>query len=282
MDGARLASLTTVALILGLLVGPPAYSAEAPKPVALSLAASDPQAEKLLLEMANQVRVQAGLAPLRVDAGLTEAARAHALAQAERQRISHQLPGESTLAERLAESTTLHLQRGGENVASAGSISQAHESLMASPPHRENLLDPSFNVAGFGVVRSGHLFYVTQDFGRGVKTYSAEKSERLLTESINRMRRQSSLRGLQRVDDGPARFAACEMARKNTIKTSLSHEMAQSSYLVRYTSQDLETLPSSASHAIADSEVHSVAVGSCYAQTKTFPNGVYWVALMFF
>jgi len=123
-------------------------AADAPKPVALSSVAADPQAEKLLLEMANQARAQAGLAPLQMDEGLAEAARAHALEQAEQQRISHQLPGEPGLAQRLSKSTTLHLQRGGENVASAGSVVQAHQSLMASPPHRENLLDPSYNVAG--------------------------------------------------------------------------------------------------------------------------------------
>jgi hypothetical protein len=58
--------------------------------------------------------------------------------------------------------------------------------------------------------------------------------------------------------------------------------MKQSTYLVRHTSQDPETLPSGAGRAIADAGVHSFAVGSCYRQTKTYPNGVYWVALMFY
>jgi len=232
--------------------------------------------------MANQARVQAGLAPLRMDEGLAEAARAHALEQAEQERISHRLPGEPGLAQRLSKSTTLHLQRGGENVASAGSVAQAHQSLMASPPHRENLLDPSFNVAGFGVVRSGHLLYVTQDFGRGVKTYSADKSEQLIASTIINTRRQTRLADLRELNVQSARDAACQMAEENTIKTRLSREMKQSAYLVRYTSQDLETLPSGATRAIADSGVHSFAIGSCYRQTKTYPSGVYWVTLMFY
>ena len=272
---------TFVGLFLSFMPAP-LHAADAPKPVALSSLAADPQAEKLLLEMANQARAQAGLEPLRMDEGLAEAARAHAVEQAEQERISHQLPGEPGLAQRLSKSTTLHLQRGGENVASAGSVAQAHESLMASPPHRENLLDPAFNVAGFGVVRSGRLLYVTQDFGRGVNTYSAAKSEQMIARSIVGSRRQSRLSSLRELDGTSAREAACQMADENTIKTRLSGSMKQSTYLVRYTSQDLESLPSGATRAIADSGVHSFAVGSCYRQTRTYPNGVYWVALMFY
>ena len=258
------------------------HAADAPKPVALSSLAADTQAEKLLLEMANQARAQAGLEPLRMDEGLAEAARAHAVEQAEQERISHQFPGEPGLAQRLSKSTTLHLQRGGENVASAGSVAQAHQSLMASPPHRGNLLDPAFNVAGFGVVRSGRLLYVTQDFGRGVNTYSAAKSEQMIARSIVDSRRQSRLSSLRELDGTSAREAACQMADENTIKTRLSGNMKQSTYLVRYTSQELESLPSGATRAIADSGVHAFAVGSCYRQTRTYPNGVYWVALMFY
>jgi len=278
MNRARLLLLA----IISVLFVPLLNAADALKPVALSSVAVDPQAETLLLEMANEARAKAGLAPLRKDERLTEAARAHALEQAEQQRISHQLPGEPGLAQRLSKSTSLHLQRGGENVASAASVAQAHESLMASPPHRENLLDPAYNVAGFGVVRSGHLLYVTQDFGRGVTTYSAEKSEQLIARNIVDARHRSRLVSLRELDGTSARDAACQMADENTIKTRVSREMKQSTYLVRYTSQDPETLPSGAGRAIADAGVHSFAVGSCYRQTKTYPNGVYWVALMFY
>ena len=38
----------------------------------------------------------------------------------------------------------------GENVAMAGSIAQAQAALEASPPHRENLLNPNFTEMGIG------------------------------------------------------------------------------------------------------------------------------------
>jgi uncharacterized protein YkwD len=37
---------------------------------------------------------------------------------------------------------------------------------MLSPHHRENLLNPDYNVVGFAVVRNGNTIYVTEDFGR--------------------------------------------------------------------------------------------------------------------
>jgi hypothetical protein len=39
---------------------------------------------------------------------------------------------------------------------------------MLSQHHRENLLNPDYNVAGFAVVRNGSTIYVTEDFGHGL------------------------------------------------------------------------------------------------------------------
>jgi uncharacterized protein YkwD len=38
---------------------------------------------------------------------------------------------------------------------------------MRSAHHRETLLNPDYNVVGFGVVQNGGILYVTEDFGRG-------------------------------------------------------------------------------------------------------------------
>jgi uncharacterized protein YkwD len=242
----------------------------------------DPTAERKLFELANQARVQAGLAPLHIDDGLTEAAREHAAAIAGRQQLSHQLPGEAPLAQRLATSTHLHLKRGGENVATAPTVDRIYASLMRSAPHRENLLNPSFNVAGFGVVRNGYLLFVTEDFGEGRATYSTQTSEDLIAASVAQMRQRQRRSGLQRLNSSASQTAACSMARANSLNTPMSREMAQSRYLLRYTSNQPQSLPSSAPRAIGDRNISVFAVGSCYAKTPSYPNGVYWVALMFY
>ncbi|PYX06655.1 MAG: hypothetical protein DMG88_17570 [Acidobacteria bacterium] len=258
---------------------PPSVFAAAPVSSPLTY---DSAAEQKLLDLANQARVQAGLAPLHPDDGLTEAAREHAAAIAERQQLSHQLPGEAPLAQRLATSTNLHLERGGENVATAATVDQIYASLMRSAPHRENLLNPSFNVAGFGVVRNGYLLFVTQDFGEGRETYSAQTSEDLVAASVTQKRQQQRRSSLLRLNSSAAQAAACSMARANSLITPMSRDMAQSRYLLRYTSNQPQNLPSSAPRAIGDRNISAFAVGSCYAKTTSYPNGVYWVALMFY
>jgi uncharacterized protein YkwD len=237
----------------------------------------DPEAERHLLELANQAREQSGLRPLDSDEGLTLAARAHAADMAGQQQLSHQLPGEPSLSQRVASASSLHFDRVGENVAYAVSVDQAQETLMNSPPHRENLLSHDYNVAGFGVVRSGNVVFVTQDFGHSLPLYSDQAAQDLVAGSVIQMRRQQALPPLQRDESANAQAAACAMARANTLNTA----PLMGRYLLRYTSMQLETLPSNAGKVIADRSLRTFTVGTCYAPSASYPNGVYWVILLF-
>lgn len=140
-----------------------------PTPKLLSAAmpssTEDTAAESVLLELANQRRKQAGAPPLRADDGLTAAARAHARLMVNKQQLSHQFDGEPSLMPRLRQSG-LRLSWVAENVAYNASAEKAFEALMQSPPHRQNLLDPDFNVAGFAAFWSDGKLYVVQDFAR--------------------------------------------------------------------------------------------------------------------
>src|SRR5580704_13913746 len=236
----------------------------------------DAEAERELLILANQARAQAGLAPLQIDDGLTQAARAHAAAMAAQQQLSHQFASEPSLAERLAANCTLHLDQAGENVSVAGSVEQSHQGLMHSPPHRENLLNPAYNVAGFGVVHAGQSIYVAQDFGHSLPAYSPRQAGGLVSGSIARMRREANLPQLQWMDSDTAENAACSMARADSLKTVAS----RGSYILRYTTAQPEILPDAAAKAIEDRALHNFSVGTCYARSSSYPNGVYWVTLV--
>jgi uncharacterized protein YkwD len=236
----------------------------------------DAEAERQLFVLANQSRVQAGVGPLQIEEGLTQAARAHAQAMAAQHQLSHQLAEELPLAARLAASCSLHLDRAGENVSVAGSVEQSHQGLMHSPPHRQNLLDPGYNVAGFGVVRAGSELYVAQDFGHSLPAYSPRQAGGLVTGSIARLRSESNLQRLQWVDSDAAENAACSMARTDSLKTVA----ARGSYVVRYTTEQPEILPDAAAKVIENQAVHTFSVGTCYARTSSYPNGVYWVTLV--
>jgi len=137
----------------------PKFISAQPSPTSLE----DSAAEQELLELANQRRREAGAPALRMDANLSNAARAHARLMVARQQLSHQFGGEPSLMPRLLD-TGLRLDRVGENVAYNGSVEKAFEALMQSPPHRRNLLDPSYNSAGFAAFWSYQRLYVVQDF----------------------------------------------------------------------------------------------------------------------
>ena len=239
----------------------------------------DLQAERQLLEMANAERAHAGLAPLKMDDGLVRAARAHAAEMASQKQLSHQFSGEPSLPQRLAASSTLRLEREGENVAMAGNADQAHQALMSSPPHRDNLLSPNFNVAGFGVFRSGHMLFVAQDFGSSLPSYSVRQAEELVSASVEQLRAQARMPRLQRVDSGSIQTSACAMAQADSLNAAAPPPGA---YMLRYTSMTPEALPSGISKVIAARGLHTYSAGTCYSKTQKYPGGAYWVVLVFY
>ncbi len=277
--------MASLAIFLAMGVVTPGVPAlHAAQQAAIATADSQPspsydhEAERRLLELANRERAKAGLPPLQKDEGLTQAAREHGAAMAAQKKLSHQLSGEPNLVHRLAANTKTRLDQAGENVAFAGSVDQAQDSLMHSPPHRANLLNANYNVAGFSVVRSGSLLYVTQDFGHSLPSRSDDETEVLVGRSIDRIRSHARLPGLDRMDSSEAADVACAMAKADSMKTPAP----RSRTVVRYTTPQPRTLPVEASQAIGNASLHAVAVGSCYARSATYPTGMYWIALLFY
>jgi hypothetical protein len=63
---------------------------------------------------------------------------------------------------------------------------------------------------------------------------------------------------------------------------SLNTRTPRAYYTIRYTTMEPESLPSSANQAAADHNLRAYSVGSCYARTPNYPNGVYWMVLLFY
>jgi uncharacterized protein YkwD len=237
------------------------------------------QTEQQLLALANQSRQKAGAPPLTLDAGLSHAARIHAQAMLEARQLSHQFDGEPSLPTRLADRTQLQLDQEGENVALDYSAEGGHQHLMLSPPHRANLLNPAYNVVGLAVVRSGDRLYIVQDFAHALPTYSPAEVKDRIAAAVNHMRHQSSRPELQRRDLLTADEAACSMAQADKLGTSPVQKLAERFTVLTYTSLHPETLPNSATHAVASPNLHRFSIGACYGRTDTYPTGVYWVVL---
>jgi uncharacterized protein YkwD len=239
----------------------------------------EPQSEAQLLALANLSRKQAGAPPLLLDAGLSQAARIHALAMLEANELSHQFGGELSLPLRLAATTDLQLDQEGENVALDYDAAHGHEHLMLSPPHRANLLNPDYNVVGLGVVRSGERLFIVQDFGHALPKYSPAEVKDRIAAALGQARHQIGQRELQRRDLLTADDAACSMAKADKLGTSSVRQFAQRSTVLTYTSLHPETLPAEAAHAMGSRTLHTFSIGACYSRTETYPTGVYWVVL---
>ncbi len=239
----------------------------------------DSQAERQLLDLANQARAQAGAPRLTLDAGLCRAARTHAEAMFAARQLSHQFEGEPSLPQRLAAATHTQLDQEGENVALDFDAESGHKHLMLSPPHRANLLNAAYNVIGLGVIRSGDRLYIVQDFGHALPNYSSAEVKERIAAVVAQTRRQASQPDLARSDLPNADAAACSMAQADKLGGSVVHQLAQRYTVLTYTSLHPETLPANASHVLAGRNLRSFSVGACYARTETYPTGVYWVVL---
>jgi uncharacterized protein YkwD len=239
----------------------------------------DSQAEDALLDMANQARAKAGLGSLTLDAGLCQAARAHAQQMVSAHQLSHQFDGELPLRKRLADTTKTLLDQEGENVAWDYDAANGHKHLMLSPPHRANLLSASYNVIGLGVMRSGDRLYIVQDFGRALPNYSTAEVKERIAATVAQARHRARLTELANRDLPAMDDAACSMAQAGKLGTSPIHQLAQRYTVLTYTSLHPETLPVSAERTLASRTLRGFAVGTCYARTQTYPTGAYWVVL---
>lgn len=111
--------------------------------------------EQRFLELINAERRAAGAGPLTVEPALVTGARRHAERMAAAEDIFHnQNLGDITDGWQLL----------GENVGRGGNIETLHQAFMDSPGHRDNLLNPVYDLVGIGVVWSKGIPYVVEVF----------------------------------------------------------------------------------------------------------------------
>lgn len=261
-------------------------NSELPTPQSSSAAGpssvEDSAAENELLEAANRSREEAGVPPLRIEDGLRKAAREHALWMVAGQRLEHQMSGEPALLERIAQASPLKMDRAGENLANATCAPGANEVLMQSPPHRQNLLDPTFNVVGIAAVWSQGRLYVVQDFAREIPSYSVLQSRKLVSRAVDEMRQQAGLAKLAQLTPPDLDKAACSLAGESRPNARLLATAYDNRKIITYTQSRPEVLPQGALRLLRDPGVRQFAVGSCYARNASDPTGMYWVAILLY
>ncbi len=141
---------------------------EGPEAVDLRFTVVDPliseDAETEMLRLVNEERALRGLHELEMDESIREVSRMHSVDMFQRGYFSHVDPQGNTFFDRMVDGG-ITFTIAGENLAMAPTVSIAHQGLMDSPGHRENILRPEFRRIGIGAAsdtRYGIMF--TQKF----------------------------------------------------------------------------------------------------------------------
>jgi uncharacterized protein YkwD len=245
----RLAGVFAFAFVLAALLVFP--YAEQASPQSVPPPPASP--ERALFDAANRERAAKGLSPLRWDESLATAAREHAQLLAQRNILSHQLPGEPPLEDR-ARQAGARYSVIAENVADGATPEAIHIGWMHSAPHRENLLAPELTSVGIAVAASqerkitGRVLFAVEDFSLAVANLSYEEQEKQVASLL-------ANRGLQPSD---ARDEARETC-------ALDHGTpgSRATMVVRYEAADLSRLPENLEKEIKSGGYHTAAVGAC-------------------
>ncbi len=206
-------------------------------------------AEQYLFAAANAERSQRGLRALRWDDRLYRAAVEHGQQMAQREAISHQFPGEPDLSTR-GEQNGAHFSRIAENVAEAPTAVEIHSAWMHSPGHKANLLDPTVDSVGIGVISRGGELFAVEDFDRSFAKLSLDEQE---TAVGNLLRSDSSITILPRSADS---------RRTCTMQTGYAGDRMPW-FIMRYTTADFTRLPDALREKLASDKFHHAAVGAC-------------------
>jgi len=205
--------------------------------------------ERQLFESVNRERSEHDLPALQWNDALFKAARKHALLMLNLNMLEHQLPGESSLEARLAESGA-RFSAIAENIAIGPDPQTIHTGWMNSPGHRKNLMNPQLTSVGIAAVRGPGGLYAVQDFSQAVPELSVEEQEQKVLSLL-------TAKGFRLENATAGARKTCES------DAGLAGTSAKS--MVRFEVADLTKLPDEIEQKIHNRPVGRVAVGACRA-----------------
>ncbi len=148
-----------------IIAGMPTSLIVYPLPYRTTAAQTSWDLEVTMLNLINNERVAAGLLPLMPHATMRSVARAHGREMFAFGYLSHQSRNGLSPQQRIIR-RGIRVRLIGENLAYAADIREAHEALMASEAHRQNILLSDYRLVGIGVVDGGtYGVVVVENFG---------------------------------------------------------------------------------------------------------------------
>ncbi|NOU96512.1 hypothetical protein GC093_25315 [Paenibacillus sp. LMG 31456] len=122
--------------------------------------------EQQMIDLVNQARQQAGLAPLTINSDLSQTARLKSKDMVDNNYFSHESPTYGSPFDMMKQ-FGISYSSAGENIACNQTVTAAHQALMNSPGHKANILSSDFTEIGIGIVDGGSCGkMLTQQFIR--------------------------------------------------------------------------------------------------------------------
>ncbi len=138
-----------------------------PQEQAVEQVTSPAAVEAELLALINAERARAGVRPVTLWPALSNVARAHSQDMVEHKFIAHISPTLGDTEARLKRAG-IAWQQFGENIGMASTTVEVHQGLMASPGHREAIVNPAYTHVGIGAALQlqdkSYVPVVTEDF----------------------------------------------------------------------------------------------------------------------
>lgn len=149
---------------LGFLTVEPEEGETVTLPFTATNLSVDEKSEEEMLLLLNKRRMEAGVAPVIMDATLRAVARKHSQDMWERSYFAHENPDGLDPFDRMRAGGA-KFRTAGENLALARTAERADDGLYKSPGHKRNMLDPAFTRVGIGVIDGGvYGKMFTEDF----------------------------------------------------------------------------------------------------------------------
>ncbi len=233
---------------------------------------------KSLMNRINDERVSRGFSRLEWNDHLAESALTHGRRLVEQGRLSHQLPGEPDLSERI-HATGLRFDSAGENLAVAGSVDEIHSALMNSPPHRANILDQVYNSVGIAIISRGRDLYAVENFARTYPSYSEADFRADLISTFNQARKAYKISPMEIHPDSRLQDAACSGA---TDTQAVLHNQPGARALVIFTASSPDMMPQDMLDAAADPNFYRMNLGVCFRPGKVQGNAGFRIVAAFY
>jgi uncharacterized protein YkwD len=247
---------------------------------------ADPTAAALL-SAHNRERALEGRKPLNLSSRLCESAAVHALDMAKHHKLDHKGSDGSTVADR-AKRKGYNYVRVGENIAEGQkTVEQVLTSWMASPGHRENILDDFTEMGAARAEENGNPYWCV-NFGIPMPRLKPDEAVAAVVKEINRDR-VAGKHAVLKVDPALGRAAmaiSAKMAARDSLELGsdpfalVDEDVTQGRELGLKLSANVPT-PHEAAKALHTDDAAQLAsyrqIGAGYAVAKS--GTPYWCAI---